>query len=385
MRELEAVYTPPDLSEPELPAETDCSNALLAALSDYSVCSKEWVVRQYDHEVQAGSAGKPFCGPGQDGPTDAAVIAPKLGSKRGLVLANGLNPRYSKIDPAAMAECALDEAMRNITGSGGDPNYTAILDNYCWGNTRKPERLGELVRASLALAQLALHYRTPFVSGKDSLHNEFRTGDRTITIPGCILITALSVIPDVTHTLTSDLKRAGSLLVQVGITRAELGGSVYYKTKGQLGKDVPRVDHDLGKQVLQGVYRAIAARCVLAAHDCSEGGLAVAAAEMALGGQLGLHIDLEQVPISGDLRSEQILFSESQSRILLEVAEDRLADLRANLGETPHAVIGKVEATDAIDFCSAGRSVCRVSRDAAERAFKRPLDLDNSLVTGRQP
>ncbi|MEC7585064.1 MAG: phosphoribosylformylglycinamidine synthase subunit PurL [Planctomycetota bacterium] len=383
-RELEARYVPPELTEPDLPPEQDCAAALLAALSDYSVCSKEWVVRQYDHEVQAGSAGKPFCGPENDGPTDAAIIAPKLGSKRGVVLSNGLNPRYSKIDPAAMAECALDEAMRNLTACGGDPDYTAILDNYCWGNTRNPERLGELVRATLAVTDLAKHYRTPFVSGKDSLHNEFRAADRTITIPGCILITAMSIIPDITRTVTSDLKRSGSRLVLVGVTRNELGGSVYYKTKGELGKNVPRVDHDLGKQVLQGVSRAIAAGCVLSAHDCSEGGLAVAATEMALGGRLGLNVALDKVPLSESLRDEQILFSESQSRILLEVAEDRLADLEANLDKTPHAVIGTVESTSSVDFHNAGKSICNVSLREAEQAFKRPLDLDQTLVKGGQ-
>ncbi|HLQ37285.1 MAG TPA: phosphoribosylformylglycinamidine synthase subunit PurS, partial [Planctomycetota bacterium] len=250
VRERAAVYVPPALTEPALPHETDCAEALLAVLADFSVCSKEWIVRQYDHEVQAGSAGKPLCGVRDDGPADAAVLAPKPGSRRGIVLANGLNPRYARIDPAAMAECALDEALRNVVAAGGDPDYTAILDNYCWGDTNQPERLGELVRATEALCRLALHYRTPFVSGKDSLHNEFRGGGRTISIPGCILVTALSVVADVTRTLTSDLKRKGSLLVLVGVTKAELGGSVYYKHKGQLGSSVPRVDPVLGEQVL---------------------------------------------------------------------------------------------------------------------------------------
>src|SRR5262245_35087194 len=272
VRTREAVYVAPRCEEPMLPPERDCGNALLAVLADYAVCSKEWIVRQYDHEVQAASAGKPLCGLREDGPSDAAVLAPKLGSRRGIVLSNGLNPRYSKIDPAAMAECSLDEAMRNNVAAGGDPEYTAVLDNYCWGNTRDPQALGELVRAPEALCALALTYRTPFVSGKDSLHNEFRAGDRTIRIPGCILVTAMSVIPDVARTLTTDSKQAGSLLVLVGITKDELGGSVFYKTKGLLGRNVPRVDKKLGRDVLRGCHRAIQARCALAAHDLSEGG-----------------------------------------------------------------------------------------------------------------
>ncbi len=147
-RVLEARYEPPRLAEPELPPETDHTAALLAVLADYGVCSKEWIVRQYDHEVQAASAGKPLCGVHDDGPADAAVLAPKPDSHRGLVLANGLNPRYSRIDPASMAECALDEALRNVVAAGGDPDYTVVLDNYCWGNTRDAQCLAELVRAA---------------------------------------------------------------------------------------------------------------------------------------------------------------------------------------------------------------------------------------------
>ena len=379
VRTLSATYKAPVVREPELPPERDCGKALLAMLADPNIASKEWVIRQYDHEVQAGSAGKPLCGPGNDGPCDAAVLAPKLGSRRGVVLSNGLNPRYSRIDPAAMAECALDEAMRNLVAAGGDPDYTAVLDNYCWANTRNPERLGELVRASLALTDLALHYGTPFVSGKDSLNNEFRAKDRTIAIPGCILVTAMSVIADVTRTLTSDLKRSGSLLVLVGITKPELGGSVYYKLKGQLGASVPRVDKVLGKNVLVGVSRAIAAGTVLSAHDCSDGGLAVCAAEMAMAGRLGVRLDVDKVKTSTAMPPEHVLFSESQSRILLEVPADRLADLQANLGPAPFAVVGEVTHTGYIEFVQQADPVLRVPIPDATKAWKSPLDLDGTL------
>jgi phosphoribosylformylglycinamidine synthase len=380
VREQDAYWQPPAVQEPRLPPETDCGAALLAVLADPCVCSKEWIVRQYDHEVQAGSAGKPFCGVRDDGPADAAVLAPKLGSVRGVVLANGLNPRYSRIDPAAMAECALDEAMRNVVAAGGDPDRTAVLDNYCWGNTRDPAVLGELVRATQALCALALRYRTPFVSGKDSLHNEFRAGDRQIRIPGCILVTALSVIPDVRRTLTSDCKRPGSLLVLAGVTRDELGGSVYYKTKGQLGANVPRVDAERGRDLLLGCARAIAARCALAAHDLSEGGLAAAVAEMSIGGRLGARVDLAAVPGAADLAAERVLFSESPSRILMEVPKDRLADLRANLRDVPFAVIGETTAAPTLAFHRGGREVAAVALADAERAWKGTLDLDGTLL-----
>jgi phosphoribosylformylglycinamidine synthase len=390
-REREAVYEAPAVADPSKPPDGDAAAALLAVLADPNVASKEWVVRQYDHEVQAASAGKPFNGVRNDGPADAAVLAPKLGSRAGIVLGNGLNPRYSRIDPAAMAECALDEAMRNVVAAGGDPDRTAVLDNYCWGNTSKPQRLGELVRASFALRDLALAYRTPFVSGKDSLNNEFTVRgeggeQRTIAIPGCILVTALSVIPDVTRTVGSDLAKAGNLLYVVGTTRRELGGSVFWKLHGVLGASVPRVDAKLGHAVLRDVARAIAARAVVAAHDCSEGGLGAAAAEMAIGGRLGVTIDLDAVPGGKELaRDVEVLFSESQSRFLLEVPPDRAVDLEANLHGVPFARVGTVTAEPQVVFTRGGREVARVAVADAARAWKRPLDLDETLVASEGP
>jgi len=379
-RVLEASYTAKDLQEPSLPPEADHAQALENVLADFSVCSKEWIIRQYDHEVQAASAGKPLCGVRSDGPSDAAVLAPKLGSTRGVVLSNGLNPRYSKIDPASMAECAIDEAMRNLVAAGGDPDYTVVLDNYCWGNTRDPQCLGELVRATEALCDVAMTFKTPFVSGKDSLHNEFRTKDRTIRIPGCILVTAMGVIDDVRKTMTSDLKRQGSKLVLVGVTRDELGGSVYYKTKGELGRNAPRVDKDAAKDVLHGVHRALQARCALAAHDLSEGGLAACVAEMAIGGKLGARVDVAAMQVAGELDRTRRMFSESQSRILLEVPPDRLPDLQANLHQVPFAVVGEVTAAPTLTFVDGADPICELAVADAERAWKRPLDLDGTLV-----
>ncbi|MGC6488561.1 MAG: phosphoribosylformylglycinamidine synthase subunit PurL [Planctomycetota bacterium] len=379
-RVLEASYAAPALAEPDLPEETDHAQALRDVLSDFGVCSKEWIVRQYDHEVQAASAGKPLCGVKEDGPADAAVLAPKLDSRRGVVLSNGLNPRYSRIDPASMSECALDEAMRNSVAAGGDPDYTVVLDNYCWGNTRDPQCLGELVRATEALCDLATHYRTPFVSGKDSLHNEFNTGARTIRIPGCILVTAMSVVADVRRTMTSDLKRAGSKLVLVGVTKDELGGSVYYKTKGALGCNAPRVDKGPARDVLRGVHRAIQSGCVLAAHDLSEGGFMASVAEMAIGGKLGADVDVATMPTAGDLSPTKRLFSESQSRLLLEVPPDRLTELAAALDGVPYAVVGEVTEPAQLRYTNGGATLAALAVADAEAAWKRPLDLDGTLT-----
>ncbi len=379
--EREAVWEPGDHRDPDLPDEANLGRALLDCLADPNVASKEWIIRQYDHEVQGGSAGKPLCGPRRDGPSNGAVIAPKLGSTKGFAVSSGLNPRYSRIDPAAMAECAIDEALRNVVACGGDPEHTAVLDNYCWGNCSKPERLGELVRATRALCALAITYRTPFISGKDSLNNEFRDGDRTIAIPGCILVTALSVVPDVTRTLTSSPRHAGSHLYLIGVTRRELGGSVYWKTRGELGASVPRVDGALGKRVLDATARAIAAGAITACHDLSEGGLGVAAAEMAIAGRLGVSLDLLEVRTEGVSRAEEVLFSESQSRFLCEVPADRVADFEANLYDVPFARIGGFTADhrDCV-ITRGGTELARVPMADLLRAFKGTLDFDGTLT-----
>jgi phosphoribosylformylglycinamidine synthase len=197
------------------------------------------------------------------------------------------------------------------------------------------------------------------------------------------LVTALSVIPDVARTLTTDLKRAGNLLVLVGTTKRELGGSAYWKTLGALGACVPRVDGAQAKKNFDGVYRAIQARAVRSAHDLSEGGLAVAAAEMAIGGRLGFEIDLAAVVQSGGLRADELLGSESASRFLLEVEPDRLEDLRANLYQVPWAVVGRVTAAPTLAFRQGAQTLASVPLAAAVHAFLHPLDLDGTLTGGR--
>ena len=187
-------------------------------------------MRQYDHEVQGGSVVKPFVGVANDGPSDAAVIRPVLGSRRGVVIACGMNPRYGDFDTYHMAASAIDEAVRNCVAVGADPRRIAILDNFCWGDCERPETLGSLVRAAIACHDVAIALGTPFISGKDSLNNEFSYTDasgerRTIAIPPSLLISAMGQVDDVAKCVTMDFKQPGNLLYLVGETRDELGGS----------------------------------------------------------------------------------------------------------------------------------------------------------------
>jgi phosphoribosylformylglycinamidine synthase len=257
---------------------------LLALLSDGNICSKEWIIRQYDHEVQAGSAVKPLVGPEGRGPGDAAVVVPVLGTRRGVAIGCGINPRIE--DTYEMAMNVVDEAIRNVVAVGADPTRVALLDNFSWGDCNVPEVLGAMVRAARGCRDAALLFGAPFISGKDSLNNEFKSEKGTIRIPHTLLVSALGIVEDVTRCVTSDLKRAKSKLVLVGHGRPD-----------------PKVMRDVAEAIRSGRVRAC--------HDISDGGLAVALAEMAIGGGLG-----------GRIRFDGDLFSEAPSRFLLEVAGD---------------------------------------------------------------
>ncbi|MGR3311703.1 MAG: phosphoribosylformylglycinamidine synthase subunit PurL, partial [Candidatus Brocadiales bacterium] len=262
-----ALWSSPDYPEPHLPEKEDYGDDLKKILSSWNVCSKEWVIRQYDHEVQGGSVLKPLQGRNNDGPGDACIITPVFGSKRGLIISNGMNPKYGDIDPYHMAASAIDEALRQIIAVGGNLEEVALLDNFCWGNTAKPECLGSLVRAALACYDIAKDYGTPFISGKDSLNNEFNVGDRTISIPPTLLISAIAVMPDITKAVSMDAKEPGNLIYIVGLTKSELGGSHYYHIHDYTGNSVPKVDTKTGKAVMDALSEATSKGLVRACHD----------------------------------------------------------------------------------------------------------------------
>ncbi len=300
----------------------DWQAALRRILAAPNVRSKEWIVRQYDHEVQGQTVLKPLVGKRNDGPGDAAVLAPVLGSQRGIVVACGMNPRQGDIDTYHSAASAIDEALRNIVAVGGSIDRTAILDNFCWGNTSRPEQLGTLVRAALACYDYATGFGVPFISGKDSLNNEFNTGTEVISVPPTLLISAISIVHDVRRCVTMDLKAPGNALYLLGTTYPEFGGSHYLKLFDLIGMTVPEVRVAAARELMRKLHSAIEAGLVRACHDLSEGGLAVSAAEMAFAGEVGLTLDLQSVQYEGPekfRRDSLLLFAESNSRFLCEV------------------------------------------------------------------
>lgn len=349
------------------------------------MASKEWIIRQYDHEVQAGSVIKPLTGVQCDGPSDAAVVRPDLKSQRGLVVACGINPHLGDRDPYWMAAAAIDESLRNCVAVGADPDRIAILDNFCWGNTERAETLGTLVRAAIGCHDTAIAFGTPFVSGKDSLNNEFSYDDaagvrRTVAIPSTLLITALGQVSNVEQCVTMDLKQPGSLLLLVGETRAEFGGSHLFVRRGLRGGSVPRVQLHSAPAVFKAVHAVIRRGLVLSCHDLSEGGLAVAVAEMAFAGEVGVELLLDAAvrepglaELPESLRTGGLLFSESNTRFLLEVRASDMSAVRELLGAVPHQEIGRTTDSGELRIHSGGRTVVQATLGDLKECWQAPL------------
>ncbi len=355
---------------------------LCAILGSLNVASKHWVIRQYDHEVQGGSVIKPLVGADNDGPGDAAVVRPVLDSRRGLVIGCGMNPHFGDIDPYHMATSSIDEAIRNCVAVGADPKKIAILDNFCWGHTDRPETLGSLVRAALGCRDLSIKYQTPFISGKDSLHNEFSFNDdsgarQTISIPSTLLISAMGQVEDVKTCTTMDLKASGNVLYQIGVTKDELGGSHWSLVTETVGGDVPQVDAESAMTTFIALHHAIESGLVRSCHDISEGGLAAAIAEMAFAGGLGAEVDVSSIDVSNLSNDLELvrLFSESNSRFVVEVTTDNEAAFESAMSDVAIAKLGSVNDSGTLTVRSADNVLISEPIAKLKSVWQSPLDL----------
>ncbi len=360
----------------ERPATSD---ALLQLLAHPNIASKHWIIRQYDHEVQGATMVKPLVGAQGIGPSDAAVMTPVAGSTRGIAIANGLATNLAS-DPYVMTLAAIDECVRNLVCVGADPDRIAILDNFCWPGCDDPHVMGGLVRAAEACYDGAKAYRTPFISGKDSLNNQFTTeSGETIRIPPTMLISGMGIVHDVTQCVTMDAKRAGNLLALLGPTQPWLCGSHYQSLFGG-GEDDPirpHVDLDFGPKAARCVHALIRAGLAKSAHDGSDGGLLVGAAEMCIAGGLGVDLAglAAYITANPDLNIARACFGECASAYFLEIAESDIADVEriirdCGLGADAFAPIGtfiaepRMRAGDLLD----------VSVDELRTAWRAPLD-----------
>lgn len=379
--ELKAVWKSPVHAEPDFPKPEDLTALLQAMLGRLNICSKEYIVRQYDHEVQGGSVVKPLSGKFGDGPSDAAVIRPVLDSYEGVVVANGICPRYSDIDTYHMMACAIDEAVRNAVASGGTLRHLAGLDNFCWCDPVQSEKtpdghykLAQLVRANQALYDYTTAYGVPCISGKDSMKNDYLIGDTKISIPPTVLFSVIGKIDDVRRVQTMDAKRPGDSIYILGATKSELGGSEYFASRGFTGNSVPKVDAVTSRlryhKLSQAIYKGMVASC----HDCSDGGLGVALAETAIAGGLGMEIDLSAVPVQGLERDDFILFSESQSRFVVTVRPDQEKAFCDLMADSVVARIGRIT-EEPLFVCLGrnGRTVISAPVSRLKEAWQKPL------------
>jgi phosphoribosylformylglycinamidine synthase II len=385
-RHLRAEWSPPQLSIVNCQLTIDnLTDALLALLAMPETRSKEAIVRQYDHEVQGGTLVKPFLGAANAGPSDAAVLRPldalrltnlpvsQSTSHRSVALSIGANPFYTALDPYCMAWAAVDEALRNVVAVGADPDQVSLLDNFSWGNPNLPDRLGSLVRCVQGCHDAAVAFGAPFISGKDSLNNEYTGADgQKHAIPGTLVVSALGIVPDVSCTATMDLKRSGDWLYIVGLTRGELGGSSLARRFGTSGSGIAPQPPENALEIYRALHQAISSGLVQACHDCSEGGLAATAAEMALAGGLGLELRLAVVPRTDDVSDDAaIAFCESLGRLLVEVRPSASDKFEALLAGHPMARIGRVRGDRSIVMTGLdGTTVIDTDLDAVELVWR---------------
>ena len=321
---------------------------------------------------------KPLVGVENDGPGDAAVVRPILSSRRGLAISCGMNPHFGELDPYHMATSSIDEAIRNCVAVGADPDRIAILDNFCWGYTDRPETLGTLVRAALACHDLSKVYHTPFISGKDSLNNEFSYTDadgqrQTISIPSTLLISAMGQVDDTRKCVSMDLKQSGNAIYLVGKTGAHLGGSHFALIRNLDGGNVPTVDAQYNRETFKRMHQAISAGQIRACHDLSEGGLAVAISEMAFAGGFGVHLDIKGLCDRDEIDSIVALFSESNGRFVCEVEPDQ-KDAFENSLQDRCCLIGTVTDGSDVKIVKAESELIRGELGTFKSAWQKPLD-----------
>lgn len=376
--QLKAILSPIETQPEVLPSSPNYTEELKKVLGALNVCSKEALVRMYDHEVQGQSVLKQFQGREADGPGDASIIRPVPGSNKGIAIACGITPKYSDLDAYWMMAAAVDEAVRNLVCVGASIGTIAGLDNFCWPDPVQSEKtpdgehkLAQLVRCCEALSDVCVAYDIPLISGKDSMKNDYKIGDTKISIPPTVLFTAAAVMEDVTIAVSMDVKRSGDIVYVLGETKDELGGSEYLDLYDQIGANVPTVDPVQARALYEAVHTAMQEGLIASCHDCSDGGLGAALAETACAGRLGMDLDFTGIPLENPLT---VLFSESQSRLVMTVHPELDTAFTAALAGQTITRLGTVTEAPTLVIRKGDDELVRASLDELDRAWKAPLD-----------
>lgn len=375
-----------DLKEPIITPQENYSETLLKLMSSLNICSREHIIRQYDHEVKGKTIVKPLMGPNGKAPQDAGVMRFSFDSYEGLAISNGILPRYGDIDAYEMSAGAFDEAVRQIISVGGrlpntesgDGIFWSVNDNFCVpdsvydeiSNPDGKQKLAKLMQICEALFDIATYFDIPLTSGKDSMKNDFKADGQKISVPPTILYSMTAKIEDVRKTITSEFKAAGDLVYQLGETYNELGASEFYQMLGHLGANVPKVRKEAAKELYLKVMEANQQGLIESSHDLSDGGLAVALAESAFGAGLGANINLDA--ISEELSKEALLFAESHSRFVVTVKPENKADFEAILGNRAYE-IGQVSQNNQLTISYQNQILIQTKVEALQKAWSAGL------------
>ncbi len=385
-KRMRGVFHPSASKITKFPLPQDLGEVLKKMLSRLNICSKEQVIRQYDHEVQGASVIKPLVGVKHDVESDAVVVKPLAESWQGISIATAIKPEYGDHDTYHMAACCIDEAIRRVVSVGSDPERIALLDNFCWSSSDEEKRLGELKRAAHACYDYACLFGTPFISGKDSMFNDFNGFDEDgkplkIAAPPTLLISALGIIPDVRKCITMDAKVAGDIIYVLGETTPELGASEYFRLMGEehqgrpySGGKVPSVNGKQARLLYRSLWRAIEKGLVSSCHSLCDGGLGVGLAKFAFARELGLDVDLSRVPSRNVIRDDFLLFSESASRFIVTVSPQNAHHFEKVIREIEHASIGVLKSNKEFTIRGLGGSVVvKTKSDDLKQAYKGKL------------
>jgi phosphoribosylformylglycinamidine synthase len=365
-------------SSPGKPARA-CGQILKDMLAHPNVCSRHSVITQYDHEVQGGTVIKPLQGKYGDGPGDATVIWPQAATLdqrdfAGFAVSHGFNPAAGKIDPYQMALHSVDEAVRNMLCVGAEISLTAILDNFCAASPRDPEVMGDLVLAAEGCHDAAVGYGAPFISGKDSFYNQAKDADgKEYPIPMSLLISATAPVEDIRKAITMNFKEAGNPVYLAGISCRGMGGSVYNDMAACANNAISPLNIKAAVKLYTALLKAIKSGCVAAAHDVSQGGLAVTLAEMAFSGGFGAEIDLAPAAREKGLTPLELLFGESPSRLALEVVKGKEKEFLKLVKGLPVAEIGYVNEEPVLAVKDGGARLFKEDLKVLKTCWKRDL------------
>jgi phosphoribosylformylglycinamidine synthase len=323
----------------------DYNKSLIQMLARLNITSFEFISQQYDYIVQGNAVLNPLQGRGRIN-AETSVFRPVLSSQKGVMLSQSLNPNYSELDPYGMSAATIDTAIRNVVAAGANPEVIALLDNFCWADSNNPERLWQLKQAAKACYDFAIAYETPYISGKDSMFNDFKGFDQNgnpmaISIKPTLLISSISVVDDITKVVSLDAKIPGDLVYLLGETNDELGGSEYAMMQKIEDTTVPHVNTVKNKKLYNSFYQAVKKQLVASSISITRGGLAIALAKKAIGGKFGLEISLEK--LNGNVsRNDFALYSESQGRILVSIAKENKAAFEKLMQGNMYQHIGTV-------------------------------------------